>query len=88
MQMISCLERKISKSHDDLQVSPAVLRSPFLFIFLHTVLVFADVSILLVLIQRPQDLRELPRPLHYGEGLRLQGLWLPPHHPPVYVPGW
>lgn len=34
-----------------------------------------------------QDCWELPRPLHRREGLRLQGLHLPPHHPSVHVPG-
>merc|ERR1712155_389863 len=34
-----------------------------------------------------QDLRELPRAVHRGEGLRLQGLHLPPRHPQLHVPG-
>lgn len=34
-----------------------------------------------------QDCWELPRPLHRREGLRLQGLHLPPHHPRLHVPG-
>merc|ERR1712000_393203 len=37
---------------------------------------------------RPQDHRELPRSLHRREGLRLPGLFLPPHHPRLHAPGW
>merc|ERR1712110_804027 len=36
----------------------------------------------------PQDLRELPRPVHRREGIRLQGIHLPPRHPQFHVPGW
>ncbi|KAB0404948.1 hypothetical protein E2I00_002349, partial [Balaenoptera physalus] len=32
--------------------------------------------------------REFPLPVHPQEGLWLQGQQLPPHHPPVHVPGW
>lgn len=32
--------------------------------------------------------REFPLPLHPRERLRLQREQLPPHHPPVHVPGW
>ncbi len=35
----------------------------------------------------PSSSRELPRPVHWREGLWLQGLPFPPCHPPVHVPG-
>lgn len=34
-----------------------------------------------------EDGRELPRPVHWWEGLRLQELHLPPDHPELHVPG-
>merc|ERR1711911_346114 len=36
----------------------------------------------------PQDLRELPRPVHRREGIRIQGIHLPSCHPQLHVPGW
>merc|ERR1712027_109348 len=35
----------------------------------------------------PADVRELSRAVHWREGVRLQGLQLPPRHPQLHVPG-
>lgn len=51
-------------------------------------IVWLSVCVSAALCQRgAQDCWELPRSLHRREGLRLQGLHLPPHHPSVHVPG-
>ncbi|KAL7526206.1 hypothetical protein ACHAWF_001675, partial [Thalassiosira exigua] len=36
--------------------------------------------------RRPQDRRELPRPLHRREGVRIRRIVLPPRHPRIHVP--
>merc|ERR1711970_1515386 len=38
--------------------------------------------------RRAKNLRELPCSLHRGEGVRLQGVRLPPRDPQLHVPGW